>query len=306
MINLPNLKHLQYLIALHKHQHFKQAAVACDVSQSTLSAAIAQLEEQLNCALIERKHKGFNFTPVGEQVIRDAKMLVQSATDLIQFTSSHNQPMTGNLVLGCIPTIAPFVLSNIVKDTSIQFPNLKLLLLEETTSNLIEALSFGDVDMAIVALPYKTEGFCEVVLAEEPLNLVMHKQAYETSGGDIAKLADGSVVLLHQDHCLSGHCKGQFKKLTPAKINRFFATSITTMIQMAEAAKSATIIPQMALNANILAGTGLQVVHGNVPNATRKVALLWRQSNKRLALYQPLIGVISEVVRTKCLKNHPF
>lgn len=306
LINLPNLRQLQYLIALHKHNHFKKAADACFVSQSTLSAAIAQLEEILGCELLERQHKSFIFTAVGEQVVKDAKALVQAGTDLLQYTKSHNQPMCGQLVLGCIPTIAPFVLGSIAKNTAVNYPDLTLLLREDTSDNLIEALSAGEVDMVILALPYKTEGFKEVVLAEDPFNFVVHKDTLDKYGTDMRKMPNESLFLMRKEHCLTEHTKSICKLPEHQKLNPFFATSLQTLVQMVEAGKGATFLPQMAINSQILNNTGLQVRRAEPTGAHRKIGLLWRQSNKRVATFHNMANIITEVVRSKCVLGQPF
>lgn len=306
MINLPSLRQLQYLIALYKHKHFKKAADACCVSQSTLSAAIAQLEEVLECELLERSHKSFIFTALGEQVVKDAKSLVQAGTDLLQYTKSHSQPMCGQLVLGCIPTIAPFILGSIAKNTAMQYPDLKLLLREDTSDNLLEALGSGEVDMVILALPYKTEGFSEAVLAEDPFNLVIHKDTAEKLGNDIRKLPDEALFLLRKEHCLTEHTKTICKLPDGHKLNPFLATSLQTLVQMVDAAKGATFLPQMAINSQILSNSQLVVRRAEPAGAHRKIGLLWRQSNKRVATFTNLAMIISEVVRSKCVRNQPF
>jgi LysR family hydrogen peroxide-inducible transcriptional activator len=307
MMNLPSLRQLQYLIALHKHQHFSKAAKACHISQSTLSAAIQQLEDVMECQLLERSHKSFIFTALGEQVVLDAKLLIQSGTDLLQYTRSHNKPMSGQLVLGCIPTIAPFVLSSIAKNTTSQYPDLQLMLREDTSDNLLASLGEGEVDMVILALPYKTDGFCEAILAEDAFNLVMHKQtAQENPSNDIKRLPAQSLFLLRQEHCLTEHTKSICKVSDKNRINPFLATSLQTLVQMVDSQYGATYLPQMAINSNILRGTNLVVRKTEPAGAHRKIGLLWRQSNKRVATFVNLAMIISEVVRGKCIKNKVF
>ena len=303
MINLPSLRQLQYLLALHKHQHFSKAAQACHISQSTLSAAIAQLEDVMQCQLLERAHKSFIFTPLGEQVVKDARTLVQSSVDLLQYTQSQSQPMAGTVVLGCIPTIAPFVLGKIARKSAVSYPQLQLMLQEDTSDNLLAGLAEGEVDMAIMALPYKTDGFNEVVLAEDPFNLVLHKKlAQDYPSNEVKQLPCGSIFLLKKEHCLSEHSKSLCKIVEQSKIHSFSATSLHTLVQMVDTRQGVTFLPQMAINSDILAGTDLVSRHAEPVGAHRKIALLWRKTNKRVDTFVNLAMIISKVVRQKCAK----
>lgn len=306
MINLPSLRQFQYLIALHKHNHFKKAAQACSVSQSSLSAAIAQLEEILQCQLLERAHKKFIFTPLGEQVVKDAKNIVQAGTDLKQYTKSYERPMSGQLMLGCISTISPFVLGAITKNTANQYPDLTLLFREDTANNLLDALEEGEIDMVLLALPHKIDGFCEAVLAEDQFNLVLHKKTFEQYGNDLRKFPDESVFFMTQEHCLAEQIKNLCKLPDANKLQPFKANSLETLVHMVQGAKGVTFLPQMAINSHILSGTDLVVRRAEPFGAHRKVSLLWRQSNKRVATFTNLAMIISEVVRSKCVRNQPF
>ncbi len=300
MLNLPNLRQLQYLIALHKHQHFGKAAQACFISQSTLSAAIQQLEALMQCQLLERSHKSFIFTALGEQVVIDAKALVQSGADLLQYTRSQSQPMAGIVVLGCIPTIAPFVLSQVARDCARAYPDLQLMLKEDTSENLVAALAAGEVDMVILALPYSTEGFSQLVLAEDRLNLVVHQQLgqqYLTS--DVAQLPAQSIFLLQQDHCLAEHTQTLCNLIDVSKINPFLATSVQTLVQMVDAHQGVTFLPQMAINSDILNGTDLLVRLSDAP-AHRNIGVIWRSSSRCVDTYQQLAEIIKVAVKAKC------
>ncbi len=147
MKRVPSIKQLQYLLALHEHQHFGRAAEACYIGQSTLSAAIANLEETMNAQLLERDHKTFIFTPLGEDVVRQARYIVEQCEELTEFAKSQGKPMAGPLRLGCIPTIAPFVLSEVMALARERFPQLQLLLREDTTENSLQSLIEGRLDL---------------------------------------------------------------------------------------------------------------------------------------------------------------
>ena len=150
---LPNLKHLSYLVALDKYQHFNKAAEACFISQSTLSSAIVKLEQQLSCQLLEREHKRFIFTSHGKQVVALAQKLILHANEFTVFSQQQGGHNSGSINLGCIPTIAPFLLTDLVQACQKSLPNLELYLREDTTENLLAQLEQGEIDCAIMAFP---------------------------------------------------------------------------------------------------------------------------------------------------------
>jgi LysR family hydrogen peroxide-inducible transcriptional activator len=303
MVNLPSLRQLQYLVALHKHRHFSKAAIDCCISQSTLSAAISQLEEVLQCQLLERSHKSFIFTTLGEEVVKDAKQLIHAGVDLLNYTRSQSQPMAGQLVLGCIPTIAPFVLGQISKATAQKYPQLQLMLFEQTSETLLNSLQSGEVDLAIVALPYKLDGLYETIMAEDQFNLVMHREVAEKySTNQIKKLPAQSIFMLNDAHCLSTHCRSLCKLTDKRQIHPFSATSLQTLVQMVDTHKGITFLPQMSINSQILQGTDLISRRAEPEGVHRKIALVWRKSNKRIDTFANLTMIISEIVRAKCLR----
>ena len=156
---LPNLKHLRYLLALYQEQNFHRAASACFVSQSTLSSAILKLEEQLDCQLIERDNKSFLFTVQGLEVVGKARQLLVSANELVSFAKQQGDEFSGRVRIGCIPTIAPFLLTDFVNVCKKTLPDLEMYLREDTTESLIKMLNNGEIDVLILALPIAPNSF---------------------------------------------------------------------------------------------------------------------------------------------------
>ncbi|MGP1782588.1 hydrogen peroxide-inducible genes transcriptional activator OxyR, partial [Shewanella frigidimarina] len=175
MKHLPSLKNLFYLVNLHQEQNFNRAAKICHVSQSTLSSGIQNLEEQLGHQLIERDHKSFIFTAIGEEVVMRSRKLLTDVDDLVELVKHQGEPMTGEIRLGCIPTIAPFLLSNVVQHCKQAYPDLTLFLKEDTTDRLIDALGKGELDLLLLALPVDTSGFHSMKVGIDPFKMVVHK-----------------------------------------------------------------------------------------------------------------------------------
>ena len=179
-MKLPNLKHLHYFCVLHKEQHFHRAAQKCNVSQSTLSAAIQNLEETVGQQLLEREHKAFVFTDFGEALVEKSKQLLGQTHEWIEFAESAGDWKTGTLRIGVIPTIAPFLFEDLITTVSAELPQLRLQLQEDTTDRLLEKLGDGEVDVLVLALPMQTPGCKQMRLAQDPFHLIAHKSQAQT------------------------------------------------------------------------------------------------------------------------------
>ena len=204
MKSLPSLKNLFYLVNLHQEQNFNRAAKVCFVSQSTLSSGIQNLEEQLGHQLIERDHKSFMFTAIGEEVVQRAHKILTDVDDLVELVKNQGEPMTGDIRLGCIPTIAPFLLSRVIRQCQQSYPAMSLLLKEDTTERLLDALGKGELDLLILALHVDTSGYHSMRVGKDPFKMVISRHQMDSIRVPIkyADLPDESVFLLENVHCL--------------------------------------------------------------------------------------------------------
>ncbi|WP_337842193.1 LysR substrate-binding domain-containing protein [Rheinheimera sp.] len=301
MKRVPSIKQLQYLLALHEHQHFGKAAEACYIGQSTLSAAIANLEETLDAQLLERDHKTFIFTPLGEDVVRQARYIVEQCEELAEFAKCQGKPMAGPLRLGCIPTIAPFVLSEVMALAKERFPELQLLLREDTTENSLRSLIEGRLDLVLLALPYDTGTLHTQVLAQDPFKLVLHQDWLDRGfEQDISQWPDESIFLLEREHCMTGHAVKACELEDNRKVNPFFATSLHTLTQMVNNKLGVTFMPQMAINSGLLAGTELVAQNPGASQAHREIGIAWRPTSSKLRSYRQMAQLIAEVLQHKC------
>lgn len=300
MKKLPSIKQLQYLLALHHHQHFGRAAEASFISQSTLSAAITHLEDCLGGQLLERDHKTFIFTPLGEEVVQQSRLILERLDELKAYVTHQGKPMTGSLRLGCIPTIAPFVLSDIVEASKKQYPHLELLLREDTTAQLLHALAEGEIDLLLLALPYPTEGFQTKRLAVDLFDIVLH-QDWATQGvnEDMDTWPDHSIFLLEREHCLTNHALQACALKNNQKIHPFFATSLHTLTQMVNSKLGITFLPQMAIRHGILKGTELISRPLASKKAYREIGVAWRSTSMKQNDYQLFIELINVVLAAK-------
>lgn len=298
--NLPNLKHLQYLLALHQHQNFNRAAEACFVSQSTLSSAILKLEEQLGCQLLERDHKSFVFTQHGEEVVKKARQIIVATSELASFCENHGKPFGGSLRLGSIPTIAPYLLTDLVKLCHQEFPELSLFLREDTTENLMRMLGDGEIDVALLALPVQQHSFQEKSVGKDAFYITGNQALIEQvkQQSDYHQLPQHSIFLLSQEHCLSEHAVSACNVEDQSLINPFFASSLTTLIQMAEYHNGVTFLPEMAVRKGVLNNDEM-ALEKMPDDMYREIGLLWRATSMRQRLYLKLTQLVTELLEKK-------
>ncbi|WP_345888770.1 hydrogen peroxide-inducible genes transcriptional activator OxyR [Shewanella algae] len=290
MKHLPSLKNLYYLANLHQEQNFNRAAKVCHVSQSTLSSGIQNLEEQLGYQLIERDHKSFMFTAIGEEVVQRSLKILTDVDDLVELVKNQGAPMTGEIRLGCIPTIAPFLLSRVVKQCQKSYPDLSLLLKEDTTERLLTALGKGELDLLLLALPADTSGYHSMKVGIDPFKMVVHKDlsADIHEPVDYQALPDESIFLLQSEHCITGHAISACQLGDSAKVNPFAATSLHTLVQMVNSKLGTTFLPQMAIDAGILKDTDLAVMSPPGEAPFREIGLVWRQTTSRILTFRTL------------------
>src|SRR5918998_2753643 len=168
-VHQPTIKQLQYLVALRQHGHFGRAADACFVTQSTLSAGLRELETLLGVILVERTRRVVRFTALGEKIADKAVKVVQEAEELAEMARAEGKPLHGELRMGVIPTIAPFLLPAMLPRLRSEWPELKLYLREETSNTACEALHRGRLDCVLLALPYACGDVDFARLFDDPL-----------------------------------------------------------------------------------------------------------------------------------------
>ncbi len=298
----PSLKQLHYLVALAECQNFNRAAKQCFVSQSTLSTGIQTLEELLGVQLIERDHKSFIITMAGLEVVERARRILSQTKDMLDLASVQGGVMSGTLRLGCIPTIAPFLLSDLVNQSSLQYPELQLLLREDTSANLLLQLEAGELDLLVLALPYELRGLHSRSVGYDPFKLVLHRSlaVLLEQSVDYRLLPDHSIYLLEQEHCLTGHALAACHMADRSKINPFAATSLYTLIQMVSARAGATFLPQMAIHSGLLQRTELVALSPPLEVASREIGLVWRPSSTRVETFYTFGNLVAECLAACC------
>lgn len=294
MASMPTIKQLRYLIALSKTLSFTKAAEICFVGQSTLSAGLKELEDSLGVQLIERTKHSVFVTPIGQGVVERAIQLLAKADDLVEFVEGSADSMMGAIKLGVIPTIAPFLLPSLLTKIREQFPKLKILLREDLTSNLIDKLNQHELDFALIALPYDTEGLLVKELFDDEFWLIGNRNDIALKNKEIQlsnKLTD-RILLLEEGHCLRDHTLRACKKNSISKEEAIEATSLLTLVQMVEFDLGIALIPEMAIKSGLLKGTELIARPLTAPAPRRKIALVARPSTVRVEEFNALVRVM--------------
>ncbi|HET9700774.1 MAG TPA: hydrogen peroxide-inducible genes activator [Burkholderiales bacterium] len=296
---LPSLRQLGYLVAVADRLSFTQAAEACFVTQSTLSAGIKELEATLGARLVERDRQNVMMTPLGIEVADRARALLAAAEDLAQLVQGAAEPMSGVLRLGAIPTIAPFVLPRVLPQLRARYPKARLALREDLTGNLLERLRAGALDVALIALPYDTTGLLVEELWGDEFWLVAREgdPAARSKRPGVSAVAADRLLLLEEGHCLRDHTLagcGLAQKANPSGME---ATSLLTLVQMVESGLGIALVPEMALKAGILKGTALVALPIAAPAPRREIALVARASTARREEFGLLADLMREVER---------
>ncbi|MGS2720702.1 hydrogen peroxide-inducible genes activator [Paraglaciecola aestuariivivens] len=290
----PNLKHLHYLVVLHQEQHFHRAAAHCHVSQSTLSTAIQNLEDQFGSQLLERDHKTFVFTPFGLELVERSKALLTDAHELVDFAQSAGNWQAGNLKIGVIPTIAPFIFEGLINKVQQNLTEINLQLQEDTTANLLTQLNEGALDLLILALPMDTPGCKQLVLGHDPFHLIAHSDLVDTLPVplEMSALPKRSVFLLQQEHCMTGHAVSACGLQHKEQVSSLAASSLYTLVQLANSKLGFTFMPELAIQNHILSTTPLISMPAE-DMAYREIGMVWRNGTTRVRLFRYLAELLA-------------
>jgi LysR family hydrogen peroxide-inducible transcriptional activator len=281
-VNLPTIKQLRYFVALEKHQHFGNAAKACFVSQSAFSVAIKELESHLGAQLVDRTNKSVTITRTGREIANHARHCLRDIEYLAEVAHSNQKPLTGRLNLGVIPTIAPFILPDLLPYLRSGFPELKLYLREDTTQSLHDLLLDGELDLIMIALPYKLSNVEVLTLFKDRFSLACHKNSriIDPANYSLNDLPKESVLLLEDGHCLREHALSACKIRNQDTVSRFAASSLLTLVSMVDSDIGITYLTEMAKNSSLLMNTDIKT-YPLEEKSYREIGLVWRKGSAR-------------------------
>ncbi|NNJ73132.1 MAG: hydrogen peroxide-inducible genes activator [Enterobacterales bacterium] len=298
MTYLPTLKQLKYLISVVEHKHFGHAAKACHVSQSTLSAGIAELEHNLGVILIERDQKGVKLLPIGEEISRRAQDIMTASQDLVESAFAAQAPFTTELKLGVIPTVAPFILPPILDKVRKMHPDFKIYIREEMSQPLTDALLNGQLDLLLLALPFPAENVHTMHLFDDDFLLAVHQQhrLSDYLQVTIPEVINEDLLLLEDGHCIRDHALDACALNSDELSVPYQATSLNTAIQMVANKMGITFLPQMAIAANLAHGLAVNTIPFKDNRISRSIGLMWRQNTPRAQEFRALGEIIASIM----------
>lgn len=277
---------MRYLTAVAETLNFSRAAEMCFVTQPTLSAGIKELEERLGVQLIERTRQNVMLTPLGEEITDRARRLLLDAGEIETLARAHQNPFEGDLKLGSIPTIGPFLLPRALPAMRSAFPDMRVYLREEMTESLLEGLHAGRLDLVLIALPFDTGALELMPLFEDGYQLAS-PTGWPAPNGAEALTESGQLMLLEKGHCLQRHALAAYPGRIFAAQDSFAATSLTTLTAMVSEGLGVTLLPNLAVKAGMAGATDVQLTP--LPDACpRTVALAWRPGSARTEVFERL------------------
>ncbi len=292
-----NLRDLQYLIAVAETGHFGKAAERCFVSQPTLSGQIKKLEDELGITLFERNNRSVHITPTGQDVLAHARRIAEQVEAIRQLAHRFEDPLTGPLPIGAIPTISPYLMPLLLKPLQQAHPQMRLILSEEKTDRLLQRLREHQIDAAILATSHPDEDLDRIPLYREPFWLAFDKNSPLYTHDEITQqdLDQTDLLLLTEGHCLAQQtmqaCQLSERQNQGAMAN-LRASSLETLVQLVAAGYGSTLIPALALTGNWMSGRGVITRSLHLPNTWRDISLYYRKAYPRQAALTALAGVI--------------
>lgn len=278
-----NLRELEYLVAVAEERHFHKAAKRCFVSQPTLSGQLKKLEDELGVLLVERSTRKVVMTNVGKAVTEQARRILAQVKGIREIAQTSQDVMAGDLHLGLIPTLAPYLLPQIMQKIHKQYPKLKLWLHEYQTSVLLEKLHRAELDLLILALPVDTDEFAELDLFQESFLLAVPRDE-ELAGKQVISLGDldnREMLLLEEGHCLRHQALEVCFMAGATENSAFQASSLETLRHMVGEGMGLTLMPELAVPDKQTKKDPIRYLPFKNPKPSRRIGMLYRKGSYR-------------------------
>ena len=292
------VKQIHYALMVEKKLHFKKAADACYISPSTLSNAISEMESQLGFQVFERTNKKVIVTNIGRIFLIKAKDIKSGIDEINQLSDSQNKPLTLPITLGIIPTIGPYFIPLVLPTLQKKFPNLKLKIIEAQSSALVEKVNNGEIDMAILAMPYKVDGLLSFKFWEENFYYVTNINNYRKDKIKAKDIDISNLMLLDDGHCLKSHVLAACK-IETNKQYAMEASSLSTLTQLVAGGMGSTLVPHMAIDQLVSKNSLIDKALLDEPGPHRELAIVIRPSYSSIES----VELLSELFSSSLLKT---
>lgn len=291
------LRQLHYFDALANHSHFGRAAAACAISQPALSMQIKELEDALGAVLIERGARQVRLTKFGEEAAARVRDILRSVDELGDFARASRDRLAGQLRIGMIPTIAPYLLPTVIGNLTRLHPKLDIHVREALTTKLIQELADGRLDTAIVALPVSEPALTEAALFSEHFLLVRQSKDDGAPAPRREALRDMRLLLLEEGHCFRDQALSFCKKHSSLPREVLDASSLSTLVQMVGAGMGVTLIPEMAVEMETRSAPVAAARFAD-PQPSRTIGMIWRKTSPLKEQLQQISEVICRSAET--------
>lgn len=295
------LKQIEYALAVEKFLHFKKAADACFISPSTLSNAISELEIKLGIQIFERTNKKVIVTSAGKEILKKAKDVKHGMFEINELARTFSSEKFQSISIGIIPTISPYLLPLVLPKVQQDLPFLDLNIEENQSNVLVRKVQEGELDLAILALPYDIGELKSIKFWSEDFYWISSKKNNKLGQSNISasQLSDKNLLLLVDGHCLKDHILEACNIDSSASYS-LKASNLETLIQLVKGKMGTTLIPEMALNQLVRNKKGLYASHLSEKSPHREIAMIFRETYSGQKNINKL-----KVLFEKCLKNKP-
>jgi len=304
------LVQLEYIVAVDTYRSFVGAAEKCFVTQPTLSMQIQKLEEMLNVKIFDRSKQPVIPTEIGSQIIEQARLVLQEGHKIKEIISSQQQDIVGELKVGIIPTVAPYLLPQVIAAMMEKFPDLKLLIWEYTTEDIIHHLKTGVLDCGILATPLADNAITEIPMYYENFVTYISKNSklFKKKNIDANDLEDENIWLLNEGHCMRSQVLNICRSTKDSRLQglTYNTGSVETLIRMVDMNNGATLLPELALvdlNPKQLS----KVRTFKSPEPVREISLVTHKNyiKKRMlnAFMEEILNVIPKAMKQKKKKD---
>lgn len=298
---MPNLRQLEYLVAIADARHFRRAAERVNTTQPTLSEQLKVLEGRLGVQLVERTRARVIMTPIGAQVVQIARRMLSDAAEIRALAASGGRELSGVLRLGLAPTIGPYLLPRIIPELHKRYPDLKLYVREELPSLLPRSLDEGMHDLVLTPLPVLGAEIESMPLFREPLHLLVSAD-HPLASRDSAKkrdLAGEDVLALGRGHQLHDVALALCEELGANLRYDYEGTSLDMLREMVATGLGITFMPGIYVQMMLARDSSVKKLELEGRSIYRTIGFAWRKSSARGSTYQQLAGLVRELVPLK-------
>ena len=293
MSERPTLRQFEYFLALHEKLNFREAAEACFVTQPALSAQLQQLERRLGVQLFERDTRHVRATEAGDALVGRARDVLARVDAMMESAQAQSEPLVGELRLGVIPTVAPYLMPRVYAGLRERHPKLKLYLREGQTADLVARLEDGELDVLLLALEAKLGGAETEPIFSDPFLVAMssdHRLA-ERDALCFDDLKGESILLLEEGHCLRDQALPACERAGTWEVDAYRASSLGTLVQMVAGGLGVTLIPEVAVPIESrVAGLAIRALD---EGPGRTIGLAWRGASARADEFRLLAASIA-------------